>query len=354
MFPIQRNKIVFRSFLGENCSGEPRMIGDLLEKDSYDIVWILDNDADKPEGTRAVRPNSFKEIYELATAKVWVDNTRKSAWAKKRKSQFYIQTWHSPVCIKAVEKDAAGSLPSSYIRGAKQDSRNADIIVSGSEWRTRNILSSFWYDGVIMKAEFRENNKSISETDAEVREYFALSDDDRIVLYVPTFRKDGNLDCYDIDYARLLAVLEATGDKWKVIVRLHPNIARRSESLCFSDQILNGSFYPESHDLVRTADIVITDYSGIMFDAFREKKVVFLYAKDVDSYISKDRNLYFDLRDMPAPLAENNDELERVISQFDKKIYDEKCKHINEVIGYYSVDAALESEKKIREFISAV
>ena len=106
---IKSKRIVFCSFFGQQFNAQPKMIFDeLISRNipDLDIVWILPDGLIDSKGFRTVRPYSIKAIYELATAKVWIDNARKDFWIKKKKSQFYVQTWHGPVCIKAVEKDA--------------------------------------------------------------------------------------------------------------------------------------------------------------------------------------------------------------------------------------------------------
>ena len=113
-----------------------------------------------------MRIGSIKWIYEVVTAKVWIDNSRKLRYVRKRKGQFYIQTWHGDIGMKKVEKDAIQSLPYEYVQAAKNDSKMADLFVAGNEWITQQYKNAFWYDGPVAKCGYprrdilyRENNQ---------------------------------------------------------------------------------------------------------------------------------------------------------------------------------------------------
>src|SRR5690606_28368099 len=77
--------------------------------------------------------------------------SRKVYSPPKRKSQYYIQTWHSPLRLKKIEKDIENNLDESYIERAKIDSKMCDLMISGSDFSWNIYRNSFWYDGEILK-----------------------------------------------------------------------------------------------------------------------------------------------------------------------------------------------------------
>ncbi len=353
MLPIE-NKVVFSSFAGEYFNAQPKMIFDALNvlNNKVKVIWILKSDI-KPEGVyKVVPPYSFKEMYELATSRVWIDNRRKDYWIKKRKKQYYIQTWHGPVCIKAVEKDTEDTLPFYYVKSAIQDSKNADCIVAETKWRYKNICEAFWYSGEILKGQFIDythNEECLIKR--KVAKYYNIKQSIGIILYAPTFRKNGNITCYNINIPKTKKIAEERYKKEFVFIyRLHPNIIDKQESIEYSDDVLNGSEYESIDELVIASDIIITDYSGIMFDGFRYKKNVLIYAEDIDNYIREDRKMYFDLYDLPSPISSNNQELITNIKNFNEIEYHEKRKSFVEQLGYYDVDAS----KKCAQIINRV
>ncbi len=340
----KNNKVIFSSFYGNQYSAQPKKIFEEIYKKNknLDYVWILVDDVNAPEGVRTVKPNSLRALIELATAKVWVDNCRKHFLIKKRKDQIYIQTWHGPICIKAVEKDAQTTLPHGYIKSAIQDSKNANYIVAETKWREKNIKEAFWFDKEIIKAEFKIKEFDDCENcRCNVNKYYQINNDCGIVLYAPTFRKDGNLKCYNINYDELLIKLKEKYKKnYKFIVRLHPNVAHNNKMLTYTDNVLNGSEYPLVYELIAAADIIISDYSGVIFDGYRANKVVWLYANDLENYVNTDRPLYFNFSELPSPLTQNNDELLSLVDKFDESEYEEKRKAFVDEIHYFDNDAA--------------
>ena len=103
----------------------------------------------------------------------------------------------------------------------------------------------------------------------------ARSDAKKIVLYVPTFRKDGMPDIKG-----LAAALDP--EKYVLIVSLHP-LYRSEEELPQADNII----YEEemsSFDLLGVADIIISDYSSMVVEATLADKPLYLYTYDIDQY----------------------------------------------------------------------
>ena len=341
LFPIEKNKVVFKSFRGTAYNDNPRAIFLEMKKRFPDIkyIWLMKDSCLKIEGACVIQSNSLREIYHIATAKIWVDDVRKGLWCRKRNEQYYIQTWHGDICLKRIEKDAEESLPTRYIRQAKNDSKMIDLLLSGSTWRTNLYRNAFWYKGEILECSLPKEDvfycdpKPIVE---QVRTFYNLSPDLQIVIYAPTFRSNHSLDIYNLNYERLLKNLKRRfGGQWVLLVRLHPNIANKNELISYSDSVLNGTAYPDISELIVASQLLITDYSGCMFEAMKAGKKVLLYASDLKSY-EKDRGMYFSLSNLPFPIAKNNDQLEENILQFNENTHIIEKKKFLRRYGCYS------------------
>jgi CDP-glycerol glycerophosphotransferase len=329
VLPIQINTIYITNFDGKGYGDNPKYIVEEILKRKFkcDIVWTVSKKVcgGFPNSIRLVRFKSIKSIYEAATAKIWIDNTRKQSYVRKRKEQFYIQTWHGQIYdIKKVEKDVESKLSPNYIKQAKNDSKLIDVILSDSSICTAKYKRAFWYNGEILECGFPKNDilinkpKNINE---KVYEYFKLEQDVKIVLYAPTFRNNFDATIYYMDYENILNVLcEKTKEKWVFLVRMHPNIAEQSVCLTYNDHILNATLYDDMQELLLTSNILITDYSGAMFDFLLTRKPIFLYIKDYKDYITE-RGIYVDLFSLPFPCALSSPELAEKIAQFDYKTY---------------------------------
>ena len=74
------------------------------------------------------------------------------------------------------------------------------------------------------------------------------------------------------------------------------------------------------------SDVLITDYSGSMFEFMLTGRPTFLYMKDLKRYIVHERKLYFSFEELPFLMAEDESELWNNILQFDQEVYRKKCK----------------------------
>ncbi len=351
LLPIKQNKVVFRSYHGTKYNDSPMYISERLVADArnsgkdIDVVWITDGKISTPTSVRTVVQGSREALYELATAKVWVDNLRKDLWDRKRKGQYYIQTWHAGTALKMVEKDALDKLPRAYVKRAIRDSKMADVFISASEDNSNLYRSAFWYDGQILEYGCPRSDifyQVPTEFRRKVYQHFHLSENDKIVLYAPTFRNSGGLDCYSIDYKQLLEELSKKwGGNWVVIIRLHPNLVEKQSEIPYGDSVLNGSSYPDINEIIIASDLLITDYSSCMFDAMEAKKHVILYASDEKSYMSE-RGMYYQLNELPFPVTHDNTELIDCIRTFDSAEYRLQVESFMRKLGFVNDGKASE------------
>lgn len=330
ILPIKKNKIVFCNYYGGGYGDNGKYIVKKLIEENLDcdIVWLVNekliNKSVFPKNVRVVKYGSFKSLYELATAKLWIDNSRKSFYPPKRKNQYYIQTWHGGISLKQIEKDAENKLSRDYVNNAIKDSKMANLFISNSDFCTKMYKSAFWYDGDILECGSPRCdiliNKDKKIKDKIVKD-FEINKNSRILLYAPTFRNDENTDIYNIDFNKLIEVLEKKfGGVWNILVRLHPNIADKVDFMEYSKKIKNATKYDDMYELLAASDILITDYSSTMFEFSLVNKPVILYAPDLESYI-EERNFYFDIINLPYPLSRNNGELFNIIEKFEFNKY---------------------------------
>ncbi|KIL49359.1 glycero-phosphotransferase [Jeotgalibacillus soli] len=271
---------------------------------------------------------SLRYFYELCTAKVIITNFRTTDLYKKRKNQYYIQTWHSSLRLKQIEKDAEEALPPHYVQMAKKDSVKCDLLLSGCQYSTEIFKRSFWYNGEIFEHGTPRNDVLFQGDRGgknEVYHRLKISPEKKIVLYAPTFRKNNNLEIYDLDYKNISRDLEAKfKGEWVVLVKLHPHLISKSSQLIYGENVMDVTSYDDIQELLMIADVLISDYSSLMFDFAITKRPCFLYVPDVKEYISQERKLYFDLMELPFISAANNQELLKKIDEFNEEEYKER------------------------------
>ena len=359
VFRIDEKKIVVDCFNGKGYLGNPKLIVDELYKmdKSLKIICLvcydIYGDAILPNYVKKVKYNSVRSIYEHVTAKLWIGNSRKCYFARKRKTQIYIQAWHGGIGAKKVEKDAINSLSKEYVEYAQKDAAMTDYMVASSTWQKDVFKRSFWYNGDFIELGWPEYDVFLKKSDnkkirSKYRKLFNISNDKKILLYCPTFRDDENLDCYDLDFNKIMDVLSKKDKKeWVTLIKLHPNISNKADYFKYSEKIINASFVKDMNELEVFSDVMITDYSSTMFDFAMMKKTCYIYANDYDEYV-KNRDFNLPYKDMPFPFAKTQKELEDNIINFNINSYHKDLDNYMKNLG---LNQNPNSSKDIAKFI---
>lgn len=333
---IKRNKVVFDNFFGKAYGDNPKYIADeiLHQNKKWDLVWLTnDPTVCVPAGIRTVEYGSFKAMREIASAKFFVDNVRNSQRPPKKHGQIYLQTWHGGLGFKKVEGAAEHMLSKSYVAAAKEDGRRCDAILSSCELQTTEYKQFFWLnkDAEILEFGTPRNDilfdeKKASEKKRAVRKIFHISDEKKIILYMPTFRDDGATDGYALDFKAILAAMKMRFCKeFVMLIRLHPNVQSQSSFIVYDDRLMNATKYPDVQELYMAADFLITDYSSAVFDFALLSKPAFLCSLDYEKY-KQERGLNEVYESCPFPKAYSNNELIACIQSFCLKDYAKKMK----------------------------
>lgn len=350
LLPIQKNKLIFwaNSFKQYGCS--PKYITEYLLNNfpnQFDIVWVFENGVDLPDSLpdsiRVVRYFSIDYLKELHTARFVICNMRTGdsyLW-HKRKGQKYIQTWHSSLRLKKIEKDADNTLPESYIKCAIADSAKIDLLISGCEFSTKIFTESFWYNGKILKCGTPRCDLFFTDTSSikqKVCNALKIDESYRLFLYAPTFRNDMKASFHDLDFTAIkTALVDKFGGKWIIVYRFHPNII---SSYSFDQHGVDATHYPDMQELIAASDILVTDYSSCMFDMALAGKSCWLYTPDIDNYVNKERGLYFNPHDLPFPAATTNEDFIKLIMTFDAERYRTEINKFMENVGSYETGHA--------------
>lgn len=368
VFPV-RNKIIGNTMRGRKFGDNPQYVFEALHQLNSDIdfVWLVDKrfQVDLPNWVRPVYYNNvFRLLFEMATAKVYINSHVYGMGWHKRKGQIVIETFHGGLGIKKINFDVAHvretpRLAKSIINTCKI----SDVFISQSEHLSNLYRRAFGYKGPIYKCGYPKNDKLLKpcpEIPANVRRHFGISGNDKIVLYAPTFRdsfeKNGEMDfsVYGIDFTRMKSAFEKKfGGTWTVMVKWHPILANyvKDKDVGRSKDYLDATQYNDMQDLIIASDAVVSDYSSCIFDAALREIPCFTFATDFEEY-KKDRGVYYEMDELPFPYAKNNDELESNVVNFDEKAYLENWNTFKDRMGLKETGyAAMDIAKKINEFI---
>lgn len=318
VFTPKYGKIVVNNFNGKGYGGNPKYIIESLRKRSLDglrIFWLVqDYNVALPPDIHPVKAGSLLAEYHFSTAKVWLSNVRLNNRSRKKKTQFYVQTWHAMHGIKYAEKDIQDSLDPAYVQHAIRDSHSANLFVSSGSTQTKEYRDSFWYTGEILESGYPRTDILISGSDPqkkmEIYDEFRL-DNQKIALYIPTFRDSGeSKTMFENEYEDIVTALEKRFDEnFVLFVRFHPNVKGYKDWMKFSDRIIDATEYPDLQELMRFSSVLITDYSSAVFDYMLMKKPVFIFAMDLSTFEEENRRLRLHPRDLPFPFSTSIEEL---------------------------------------------
>lgn len=354
--PVSNNKILFSNFAGNGFGGNAKYI--LLElqkrRADLDFVWLVnDLDTEMPPGVRKARYGSLDHYRELGTAAVWVDNQHKNFFSRKRKGQYYIQTWHGIGPTKKIEFDAADTLSSSYLELCEFNSNMEDLFLSGSGFNTEMCRRGFHYYGEVLECGYPRNDLLINRIVDQntIKERLHLPNTCKLVLYAPTFRNEGLDSKQEINIPDICEALERKfGESFICLVRFHPNdpVGR---NMTFNQGIINVTSYNDVQELLYISDVLIADYSSLMWDFSLQGKPVFLFHPNNEEY-QAERGTYISPDLMPYVIAISNSDLCDKITLFDEESYKAKLsKYFDEYQSFDKGKAACEVADRIIDFI---
>lgn len=367
VFPIKRNKIVFcciEGTTGYSCN--PKYIAkELLHRnkkaetgEKTELVWLVNDMSKKfPQGIKKVYNSLWKRAYHLTTAHVWIDNSRKQLEVRKRKGQIYIQTWHAKLGFKPTCLDRGASFTRIAYLVSRHDSDMVDYWLSNSDWYDKTLPTGSLYEGKILRTgsprcdilvRAREDLAFKNKIKEKLVRKFDIKNDlndtgnVHFMMYAPTFRGGSQTtdrtikseDC-TIDYKRLINALEKRfGGEWHILLRQHPQlVARNLDCVKNEGNIIDVSHADDMYELLAGCDAFMTDYSSAAFDAAVMKIPIFIYADDYSEYENERGKLLWDLKELPFPMAVDNDELELKINCYNKELYIKKLKKLFDDTG---------------------
>ncbi|QBI53335.1 CDP-glycerol glycerophosphotransferase family protein [Streptomonospora litoralis] len=319
--PLQPG-ILFDSYTGRQFSDSPHSIyaelrsrGDWAE---YPMSWLVkDGQVNLPGDLERVRHNGGDFYEALARSAYLVTNSRQPAWFARRPDQVVVQTWHGSM-LKRIGFDIEN------IRGKARDyheklaweTKQWDYLVSPSPWATPILRRAFRFEGEILETGYPRNDIFFSPEReaiaARIRRLLGLPEDKKVVLYAPTWRDDKyytrgkhKLDLH-LDLQRMY---EKLGEDHVLLVRRHPRVVD-SVPAVGRDFVYDVSLYPEIMELFLITDVLVTDYSSMMFDFANTGRPMLFFTYDIESYRDNLRGFYFDFEETaPGPLLKTSDDV---------------------------------------------
>jgi CDP-glycerol glycerophosphotransferase len=356
--PLQENKIILSSYDGMGYRCNSKYIAEKLleEKVPVELVWLVSDNGicDVPDTIKKVVIGSPEFYREVLTAKVYITNTVHLLYEHKREGQFFINTWHGYGPFKLAEgdvnRDAASKERYTKSNGA------SDLFLTASSFYGQIYRRSFYYQGEVAEYGAPRNDVFFRKNDfgEKIRNLYQIPLEKGIVLYAPTYRSMTGDDFkrYNPDWERILASFrERFGKEYVVVYKLHHYMQKLVSEKGLYEQAVEATFYSDMQELLVAADIVITDYSSLMWDFSLQRRPVFLYQNDEEQY-ANDRGFYAPVSEWSYPKAHSEEELVEQIRCFDEEKY---IVELNAFLkNYGSCDDGHASERVVKRILEVI
>ncbi len=310
--PVRRDTIVFESHLGKQYSDNPRYIYEELRRSGtgHTAIWsYAKSRAGFPKEAKLVRRGSWGYYLALARAGHWVDNQGFPRDAAKRPQTTYIQTWHGSAYKRMGFDEPQVKRGTRAQRSRFQQTVDRyDAFLIRSEHDARTLAKGLGVRAELIRSGYPRNDPLVcgapAEEMAKTAERLRLDGDERtVVLYAPTFRAGPNgkaLKTFEPPFD-LEEFAAALGETHVLLMRPHYlNTAVVPPSL--RGVVRDVSAVHDVTSLLLLADVLVTDYSSLMFDYALLDRPMILFAPDLEDY-TRTRGTYFDLRqEAPGPV----------------------------------------------------
>lgn len=140
----------------------------------------------------------------------------------------------------------------------------------------------------------------------------------KILFYLPTFRKSKLQFLGEPDPAKIEEFFHfLSAYNYFLVTKIHyAGYFNHQDSVCYTDKdLLNLSPMADIYPFLKEADILVTDYSSVLFDFLYLDRDVICYPYDLQEYQDKDQGLLIDYQTLPANIVYTLDELTRDLIQ---------------------------------------
>ena len=332
--PLEKTTIIFETFNGRSYACSPKALYECMLSDpkfkKYTFVWcfrypeqyafLIDNPR-----TKLVTYESLEYFHAYTRAKYWVVNSMIPLQIGKRKQQVMLQTWHGTPLKRLrgdIVQDTQGVLNThdDLVKKNHLDSTRYDYFVVPSPRTVKNFVSAFALPvkknrRLVLETGYPRNDFLHSYTRSEVatiRRRLKLPRDKKVILYAPTWRDDQYSDelgfVYEppIDFARLRAEL---GGEYVVLFRAHYFVADTYDFSRHEGFVYNVSSVDDINELYIVSDVLITDYSSVLFDFANLQKPMLFFMYDRVHYQKELRGFYFPPEELPGDIVTTQTDL---------------------------------------------
>lgn len=323
--------------LGFCCNPKYLLLELLNRKLDYKIIWAAHKlelcDEIRELGVEVISLHDHDLFIDsLYQSKIIIYNDSLPFDFTPKKEQTLINTWHGAVNYKRIGLNGEPFMSEYDKKSFMLANPVPTYFIAGTQTFLKDTAISFNYpEEIFLKTGLPRNdaliNSKVNKEQTKAKLNIPL--DKKICLYCPTFRKDNVASIHNLDFDALkVALHKRFGGEWEILYRGHVFTVNFWKNQNFID-VTN---YPDQQDILLFTDVLISDYSSIMWDASLIDIPIFVYAPDYYNYLNNERGFTDSFKDIPYPISLNNEELTNNIINFklDKYLKNIKKHHQEE------------------------
>lgn len=322
---IEKNKVFFISDVRENIEGNFEYIWKYLDEYKYNKVVYLKGDRRNNGGILSFN----RMIYDFTTSEVILleDYFRYTSFVRLKKEQELCQLWHA---CGAYKKFGYSRLNGNENIKIHQGYKKYTKVITSAEAIRENYAEAFGISiektkatGVPRTDVFFDEQCKAEKCVKFYEEYPELKNK-KIILFAPTYRgkraEDASYEFGKIEFESLYQQLK---EEYVIIFKWHPalyNNLKRKHILVYDESKYKDFFYDmsekrEVNDLLFVADILVTDYSSVIFDYALLNKPIIYFMYDIEQY-EGGRGLYYELEEyLYGPIVKTTNDLIMAIKE---------------------------------------
>ena len=344
LLPVRKRVVVLSSALGRSYAGNPKAIYEEMVKQGldkeYNCVWFYDSSPHNIPGKhKQVKFQGLKYLYYMAIAGFCIFDARQPKFLRKSNRTVYLQTWHgTPLKKLGIDLDKVFMSGETDIEEYREEfRRNAgiwDMLISQNGFSSETFRRAFDYKGEMLETGYPRNDGlftyNTQESVNNIKTKLGLPADKKIMLYAPTWRDDDsnglgryNFSCgLDIDLMK-----QNFGKEYVLAIKYHYLVDDNIDWSIYGGFVHIFDQSEDITDIYLASDILITDYSSVMFDYSILKRPMYFYCYDLLKYKNTLRGFYFDFeKTAPGPISLTTEQLvediNRGITEENERKYD--------------------------------
>ncbi|MCU1563458.1 MAG: hypothetical protein JWN05_1837, partial [Arthrobacter sp.] len=311
--------VLFMCFGGRRATDSPRRLLEEFQRrgSQLPLYWaVADFSVPVPDGTEPVLIGSRLWYRLLTEVRTLVNNNNFPFYFRKREGQVYIQTWHGTPLKKLGNDVARTNFSLSYWNLMWREAEYWDALLAQNEYAAEVLAKCFGFDGRVVTEGYPRNDSLTQERMKQnrpaIRRRLGIPEGKTAILYAPTWRddaKNASRQYEMVTYLDFEKAQQQLGDDYVLLLRGHHNIAGQRQTAA-NKFVIDVTEYPEVNDLYTAADVLVNDYSSVMFDFCVTGKPIVFLTPDIAEYRDATRGFYFDLEEKaPGPLHDTTEEV---------------------------------------------